>query len=760
MSRYRLANFASRGFWLGIFLSCVLLGCVRDPAKLKAQAMAKADRFMELGQTNNAIIEYKNALKADPSSEAAHLRLGQAYAKNSQYREAFQQFEQVLAVSPNNPEAQLAMGHIYLEAGMFEDARQMADNVLAHAPRRVDARLLMANIDASRGMMSLAILELEALAREQPNQAGIHINLGLLYAAANVSDRAASELQRALSLEPTSFDARKALAAIYLSTGRAGEAEQLYRAAVKDAPNSPDSLLTLAQFLDLQHRGAEAEQLYKDSVRVANNSVQSRFALASFYVKQQRFDDARKVDEQIILDDQDFYQARLQLVELALNEGDLNRAVSTLAVLLRGHKPNAEVQIVQARVLMAERKPQQAAELLEASLRQGNSATTHYLLGAAFSQIGNLQRAESEMQAAISADARFVDAYVALAQMMLDRGQPKVSLQYSRMALQRDPDRIDLLLLIGSAYASLGDSDNAEKNFQAYVTAMPHSSEALNRLGLLRVFQKRNADAIAYFERALQLDPKDYEALDGIVSTLILNGEQEKAVARIRTELARQDSSEVLNIAGKAFADVGDWKSAEELLQKAIDKSPDNFASYVLLGSVYARRNKGPEAIRSYESALKMRHNDVGLLTMLGMLYQGQGNVKRAQELYGRALDLDPNSGVAANNLAWIYADSVGDMDKALELARRAKLALPKVANITDTLGWIYARRQLDGMAIPLLREAVKSDPKSAEYRFHLAVALQHSGRKNEARQELSSALKLNAELRQRNEAMELLRVH
>lgn len=752
-----LANLSMRRNLPGMLLCLSLLGCNRDPAKVKAEALAKADRYMQQNQIDSAIIEYKNALKADSKSEEAHFKLGQTYLKNSQIQEAYQQFQDVLAVSPNNRDAQLAIGHICLEAGMLDDAWQIAKNVLGRNRDDADAKLLMANTDAARGMLPMAILELEELVKERPELPGVHVNLGLLYAASGKNQYAVPQLQQALVLEPTSFDARKALAAIYLSTGRAGEAEQLYRAAVKDHPDSVGALLTLAQFLVLQNRISDAEQVYKNLVQVQHNSVQSRFALASFYVQQQRAGEARNIDEQIIRDDKDFYQAPLQMAELDLNAGDISRADSTLAALPQDRKHNLDVEFVQARVMLAEHKPQQAAELLEASLRQGNSASGHYLLGAAYSQIGDMERAKGELQAAISADAHYLDAYVSLAQMMLDRGEPKASLQYSHLALQQAPNRSDLLLLMGSAYANLGDMANAEKNFQAYAKAAPQSSEVLNRLGFLRVMQWRNADAIAYFEKALQVDAHDYEALDGIISTLILSGEKEKAVQRVRAELARQDSAEVLNIAGKATMEIGDLNSAEDFLKKALAKSPNNFASYVVLGSLYARKKQAPQAVQAYESALKIRKNDVGLLTMLGMLYQGQGNVKAALEVYNRALDIEPNSGVVANNLAWIYADSLGDMDKALELARRAKAAMPNVPNVTDTLGWIYARRQLNEMAIPLLREAVKSDPKNSEYRFHLAVALEHNGRKTEARQELSVGLKLNAELRQRNEAKEIL---
>jgi tetratricopeptide (TPR) repeat protein len=74
-------------------------------------------------------------------------------------------------------------------------------------------------------------------------------------------------------------------------------------------------------------------------------------------------------------------------------------------------------------------------------------------------------------------------------------------------------------------------------------------------------------------------------------------------------------------------------------------------------------------------------------------------------------LAIDANAAVAANNLASLYCEYGGDMDKAVELARRAKEALPKVATVSDTLGWIYYKRELFDSAIPLLQEAVRQEP-------------------------------------------------
>jgi tetratricopeptide (TPR) repeat protein len=225
----------------------------------------------------------------------------------------------------------------------------------------------------------------------------------------------------------------------------------------------------------------------------------------------------------------------------------------------------------------------------------------------------------------------------------------------------------------------------------------------------------------------------------------------------VNDALKQGENPELLSIAGKIYIEAGQLQAAEDVLKRSLQQSPQSYSDYVQLGSLVARRQRVPEAIAYFESAVKLRPADVGSWTMLGMLNQQQGNLLKSEESYIKALDIEPNAGVAANNLAWLYADRLNDMDKAMELARRAKVALPNVPNVSDTLGWIYTKRRLNEMAIPLLSEAVKSEPKHAEYRYHLAVALMQSGKKAAARQEMAAAERLDGNMRSRDQVREIL---
>ena len=55
---------------------------------------------------------------------------------------------------------------------------------------------------------------------------------------------------------------------------------------------------------------------------------------------------------------------------------------------------------------------------------------------------------------------------------------------------------------------------------------------------------------------------------------------------------------------------------------------------------------------------------------------------------------------MAANNLAWRYAEDGGNLDVALSLAQTAKRKLPDSPEVSDTLGWIYLKKDLDTQAV------------------------------------------------------------
>lgn len=143
---------------------------------------------------------------------------------------------------------------------------------------------------------------------------------------------------------------------------------------------------------------------------------------------------------------------------------------------------------------------------------------------------------------------------------------------------------------------------------------------------------------------------------------------------------------------------------------------------------------------------------------MLGFLAQQSQQRKdypAAIAGYKKVLDINPDSIIALNNLAWLLAESKDRT--ALEYAERAHQQAPFNPNVLDTLGYVLTQNGEAKRAVPLLRMASTISPQRGEIRLHLAKALADSGDKSAARQTLTELTKLNKDSPVRAEAEKLL---
>jgi Tfp pilus assembly protein PilF len=176
--------------------------------------------------------------------------------------------------------------------------------------------------------------------------------------------------------------------------------------------------------------------------------------------------------------------------------------------------------------------------------------------------------------------------------------------------------------------------------------------------------------------------------------------------------------------------------------------------AYAMLGRLYMAQNRTDSGADQRQAGTKAT---VGQATMAALMAQVRGNDAEARERYQKILKAHPRAPVAANNLAWIYADSGENLDDALRLARIARTGLPDVAEVSDTLGWVYYKRKQPADAVTAFSESVTKNPKNAIYQYHLGLAHLQAGDTGKARAALARALSLNPKFAGAEEAKRLL---
>jgi tetratricopeptide (TPR) repeat protein len=224
-----------------------------------------------------------------------------------------------------------------------------------------------------------------------------------------------------------------------------------------------------------------------------------------------------------------------------------------------------------------------------------------------------------------------------------------------------------------------------------------------------------------------------------------MEGQTDKSIQLISQEFAKNPSRiDLQRELGNAQADAGQYDAAIQTFNAVLPKMTDARSRGDVLtriGQAYRMKHDSQHSIEAFETAAKELPNNPAILTNLAELYSEQANYGKSRQYYETALKVEPNNPVALNNLAYLLADTNGDLDLALTYATRAKQRLPDHPEISDTLGWIYLKKNLTDSALDTFRRLVTESPNNATYHYHYALALLKKGDRDTARRECQTAL-------------------
>jgi tetratricopeptide (TPR) repeat protein len=277
----------------------------------------------------------------------------------------------------------------------------------------------------------------------------------------------------------------------------------------------------------------------------------------------------------------------------------------------------------------------------------------------------------------------------------------------------------------------------------------PNSSDVFYQLGLLNLIDRRFKDAEEDFRRTYQLNPSNSRGLTGVVQTYVAQNKIDQALAELQTESDKSPRRVDLHVSIATAAVLSHkYDLAIAHYQTVLGLMANQGAAradiYLRLGETYRLKGDLANSLAALEQARKISPDSPVVLSTYALALDGAGRKTEARQAYESALKVDPSNGVALNNLAFLIADGGGDLDQALAYAQRAKQMLPNVAEVSDTLGLIYLRKNLSDSAIDIFKDLVSKAPNQATFRYHLAMAFSQKGDKSRALDELHKALQEN----------------
>jgi tetratricopeptide (TPR) repeat protein len=279
-----------------------------------------------------------------------------------------------------------------------------------------------------------------------------------------------------------------------------------------------------------------------------------------------------------------------------------------------------------------------ASELLPAD------AETHFYLGNAWHDRGDLAAAIDSHRRAVDLKPDLSEAHDALGVALRDAGRLEESAASHRRALAVRPDYADAHGNLGNALKDLGRVAEAVDSYRRLCELMPESADAHNHLGNALLSLGRFAEAVACYRRVTALRPLSAVAFANLGNALRGLGRPQEAAESCRCALEIEpEFADAHRYLGNAWFDLGQFDRAAASYERALAINPDYAEVHAALGVVLRQTGRGEEAEASCRRALAVNPDLPETLALLGDIQASQGQFAVAEESFKRALSIDPD---------------------------------------------------------------------------------------------------------------------
>ena len=216
-----------------------------------------------------------------------------------------------------------------------------------------------------------------------------------------------------------------------------------------------------------------------------------------------------------------------------------------------------------------------------------------------------------------------------------------------------------------------------------------------------------------------------------------------------RDSLKTRGSMKQVNV-GARMLEKGNKSLALKSFDRALADSSDREVYLDVVGLLIQKgmyRESIPyigRAVLLPDNSGRFRIVDSNLYTILGDAYWKLGDLARAETAYQQAVRLNVNNAGAYNDWGYMLAESNQQLDKALELTRKAVRLHRNNGYFLDSLGWVYYQKGDPARALKYLKKAAELSSSELEVRFHYAKALDATGSREAALVEYSKVVKLS----------------
>jgi tetratricopeptide (TPR) repeat protein len=750
-----------------------VISCNRDPNYLKEKYLQSGIKYFDGGRYKEASIMFRKSIEADRRFGPAYYHLALTDLKLGEVPNAVPMFRRAHELlKPGTDDADdtdLKLSEIMVLAAqaqekneaILKEVQQTVDGLLKRNPKgwqghKLSGDLAMletsklyraTKVEDAKKELGTAISEYRQALTAKPGDPVITLELGRTLAVDGEVGEAETLFKSMIDKDKKNLNGYYELYRVYLGQRKIPEAEAILKNAIRNNPQDTQLRLALARFYYGTNKPTELVALLNQMKADIKQFPNAYFQSGDFYLRVNNLDESIKQYEEGIRKDPSRKNTYLKReIEAYVRSGKTALAYEKNELILKNDPKDPESRGLRATFMLDRGDINTAmSELQSVVTAKPNNWVARFNLGRAHFARGEYEQARQEFDAAIQLRPDYLPARLAQIQVSLIRGDTDAALHQADETSRIAPNSVEAKVMKAAALVRLQRFDEARALLTAILDKMPKQVDTLLELGVLDLNQKKVKDAEDLFHRAYEANPNNLRGLLGESRAYLLDGQPDKSVQLIVAEAQKKPANlDLQREVGNAQMAAGQYEQAIATWQSLLAKvSEPRLQSdiWTRIGQSYLRKGDIQQSINSLEKARQGQPTNTALTTNLGQLYEQVNKNDVARKYYEMSIKVDPNNALALNNLAYMISQTNGDLDQALTYATRAKQRLPDHAEINDTLGVIYIKKNLTDNAIDTFRTLVVKAPQNPTYHYHYAEALMQKGDRENAKKECQTAL-------------------
>ena len=557
---------------------------------VSAFALQIGDILRAAGRNDEALAAYTRAASFGASTTPL-TRRGDLYLRLGQADQALQAYEEALALAPGDADALLGLAQAYALRGGgvsqadFANAETRIKRAAQLAPDNVNVTLALGDLYTAYGRHVDAVDQYRQALTAQPDNALAQDRLANALLAAGQLEEALQEQLRRLELKPDDRGALLGLALTYRALGRPDDAEAAYRQILQQNPGDAVVLLALGDLNVEQGRAADALPLYQQAV---NSSADPLVAA----------------------------QASDQMGKAYLRLGQIDQARGVADGLLERQPTSDRGYLLLGSIYEAQNDPEAALAAYQQGISQAESALALQLrLGELYLRLGRAAEAQAVYEELTQSSPRSPDAFVGLARSHiaqlpdLQALRTEWATQALRSALRLNPNSTAALIAQGDLDSALQRWDDSANAYTAALASRAAGSgdDSALRLKLAGALAAagRWEQALQEYQRLVIANPSDLAMNMALGNAYRESGRPQQALTQYRRVNQIAPSYPFAFVRqGELLDELDMLDQALVAYQAAAAAAPDNADVVLTLAVAYRKRGMVAEAIAAYEAGL------------------------------------------------------------------------------------------------------------------------------------------------------------